>query len=444
MLKRIRQNMKTFSIPLWIVAASFVGTIFLVWGRGSVTGPSGNEVATVNGKGIDLISFNREYNNIVSRLRSQYGENFRKLFPEEQIKMEALRRLITRTLLLQEAENEGLKVSDWAVAKEIESMPAFQKDNKFSVELYKQFLKARRLNAHTFEEMVREDLLIQKLLTVVDHSASVTDFELKKLYIQNFGKRRFKYKEFNLKDFSPKVSDEEVEKYYQNHKDEFSEKTGEKYFLIEIPKSNTGAAERAKKAFNLARNGKIKELEEFNPQEVKDKNLIQEKFKNRPFGFYSSEKAFYVFFKKSGKRVKPLSEVKDKIREILRKEKAVALAQKAAEEFIKSNRELNSTTEEISKQEFFTKFKPLNPLEVESLYTLNTGKKTIIRTAQGFGIFQPITEIKVDKFDEKKMKELKDLILSIKNNSNYMNLLDLLQQKATVKINNQFFKKGEK
>ncbi len=444
MLKKIRQNMRTFSIPLWIVAASFVGTIFLVWGRGSVTGPSGSEVATVNGKGIGLVSFNREYSNIVSRLRSQYGENFRKFFPEEQIKMEALRRLIIRTLLLEEAEREGLKVSDWAVAREIESMPVFQENGTFSVELYRQFLKARRLNAHTFEEMVREDLLIQKLLSVVDHSASVTDFELKKLYAQNFGKRKFKYKEFRFDDFLPEVTDREIAEYYKKHRDEFSEETGERYFLIEIPKSESGAAEKARKAFNLARNGKLEELKKFKPQEIKDKNLIQEKFKNKPFGFYSTEKAFYVFFKDSGKAIKPLSEVRGEIEKILKREKALSLARKAAEEFLKSNKELGNETEEISKQEFFTKFKPVSPMDIESLYSLKTGEKTVVRTEQGFVVLQPISEIKVDGFDEKRIEGLKKLVLSFKNESNYMNLINLLQQKATVKLNSRFFKKGEK
>ena len=104
MLSKIRKNMRAFSIPLWIVAASFVGTIFLVWGRGSVSGPSGNEVATVNGRSIDLIEFNREYNQLVNQLQQQFGENYRKIFPDRDVKIAALQRLITRKLLLDEAK----------------------------------------------------------------------------------------------------------------------------------------------------------------------------------------------------------------------------------------------------------------------------------------------------------------------------------------------------
>jgi peptidyl-prolyl cis-trans isomerase D len=182
MLSKIRKNLKAYSVPLWIVAASFVGTIFLVWGKGAISGSYRNSVATVNGEGIDLVEFNREYNSLVRELKQQFGENFRKLFPEKRIKLTALQRLITRKLLLQAAKEEGIKVSDWAVAKEIMESPLFKKDGKFSVELYEEFLKANRLTKHTFEEMVREDLTIQKLLEVINRSPSVTEYEVKELY----------------------------------------------------------------------------------------------------------------------------------------------------------------------------------------------------------------------------------------------------------------------
>jgi peptidyl-prolyl cis-trans isomerase D len=137
MLSKIRKNLRAFSLPLWIVAASFVGTIFLVWGRGSVLGPSGTEVATVNGEGISLVEFNREYSNITNELRAKFGENYRKFIKDDEIKQAALRRLVVRKLLLQTAKEEGIQVSDWAVARAIEEIPAFQDNGTFSIKLYK-------------------------------------------------------------------------------------------------------------------------------------------------------------------------------------------------------------------------------------------------------------------------------------------------------------------
>ena len=439
MLSKIRKNMKAFSIPLWIVAASFVGTIFLVWGRGSVSGPSGNEVATVNGRSIDLIEFNREYNQLVNQLQQQFGENYRKIFPDKDVKIATLQRLITRKLLLDEAEKEGIKVSDWAVAERIRAFPIFQKDGKFSEELYREFLKANRLSPQVFEEMIREDLLIEKLMAVVNKSPSVTEFELQNLYRKTFGKREFRYKLFLSKDFKPEVSEKEIEEFYRKNLSQFREKTGQQYFLLRIPKKENGAEDLARKAYNLAKTGKTEELNSFNPQPVTDKKLISEKFKGKKFGFYSDENNYYVFFKKEGEKVKPLEAVRKEIEETLKKRKALEMARKAAEEFLKKGSQLQQKTESIGREQLFDQFKPVNPQDVEILFMGDKGKKFLIALENGFGVFEPITELTVDKLDKDKMEKLKNFILNAKTESNYQNFVNLLRQKATIKINQKFF-----
>ena len=441
MLSKIRKNLRAFSIPLWIVAASFVGTIFLVWGRGSISGPSGNEVATVNGEGIDLVEFNREYSSLVRELKQQFGENFRKLFPEKEIKLTALQRLITRKLLLQAAKEEGIKVSDWAVAKEIMSYPLFQKDGKFSVELYEEFLKANRLTKHTFEEMVREDLTIQKLLEVIDYSPSVTDFEVKELYKETFGKRDFSFRLFPAESFKPKVTEKEIEEYYRSHKKEFTEKTGKQYFLIKIPKGEKNAQDKAKEAFRLAKSGKTEELRKFSPEPVTDKKLIEKRFKGKNFGFYSDKNNFYVFFKQEGKKVKPLKTVKEEIVKKLKMQKALQLAEEAATKFLRENKGLTKKIKGLDKASFFEKFKPLNPADVDRLFSLHSGAKMVVALSNGYGVFQPTSEIRVDKYEKEKIEQIKKFILNIKRQSNYANFVSLLRKRATIKINHALFKR---
>ena len=440
MLSKIRKNLKAYSVPLWIVAASFVGTIFLVWGKGAISGSYRNSVATVNGEGIDLVEFNREYNSLVRELKQQFGENFRKLFPEKRIKLTALQRLITRKLLLQAAKEEGIKVSDWAVAKEIMESPLFKKDGKSSVELYEEFLKANRLTKHTFEEMVREDLTIQKLLEVINRSPSVTEYEVKELYKETFGKRDFSFKFFTVDSFKPKVTEKEIEDYYKAHKGEFTEKTKKQYFLIKIPKGEEGARDRAKEAFRLAKGGKKEELQKFSPEPVTDKELIEKKFKNKPFGFYSDKDNFYVFFKQEGEKVKPLESVKEEIAKKLKIQKALKLAKESATAFLKENKNLTEKVEGLDKASFFEKFKPLSPNDVDKLFSLPTGTKMIIALSKGYGIFEPTSEIKVDSYDKEKMEQIKEFILDAKRQSNYANFVNLLRERATIKINEALFK----
>ncbi len=433
MLSKIRKNLRAFSLPLWIVAGTFVGTIFLVWGRGSVSGPSGAEVATVNGEGITIVEFNREYSNVVDRFKSQFGENFRKFISEEDLKRITLSRLITRKLLLQVAKKEGFKVSDWAVAKFIEGIPAFQVNGTFSERIYKSFLRANRLTPKAFEDRVREDLLIQKVLTAVDYSPSVTDFEVKRLYKQVYGKRRFRYKLFPLKNFKVKVSLKEAKDYYEKNKELFSEEGKTEEFLLRFPKNREGEKE-AQKAFDLAKKGNFDELMKMNPEPLRDEEL-KEKLKNREFLFKSSDRELLLAFKFKRKRYKPFEEVKEEIFSRIRKEKALKLAKKAAKEF---KGRLSEETEPLDRDAFIKKFNPVE--SVENLFTAKVGERFVLELRDGFGVFSPSTNLSVEGFEKDKVERLKKFILAQKRESNYRNFLNLLRQRATVKINKEFFR----
>ncbi len=433
MLSKIRNNLRAFSLPLWIVAASFVGTIFLVWGKGSVSGPSGNEIATVNGEGIKLSQFSREYSNVESQLKAQFGENYRKIVTSDDIKRIALQRLITRELLLQEARKEGLQVSDWAVAKAIEEIPAFQENGKFSVKLYKEFLRARHLTPSAFEETVREDLLIQKLLSVVNNAPSVTKPEIDIFYRKFFGSRKFSYKIFPFSQFKPEVSEKEAREYYEKHREEFAEKgeTGE--FLLKFPKTTEGEKE-AQKAFKLAKEGKLEELLKMNPAKLKDKEL-QKELENKNFVFRSQGNRLLLAFKVQTKRYRPFEEVKEQIVKTLALQKAVKEAEKAAEKY---KGELPNQTELLDRAQFTEKFKPVE--SPEKLFTAKVGERVVLRLSNGYGVFSPQTDLTVENVDPKKVEKLKAFLLAQKQQSDYQNFLNLLSQKANVKINEELFR----
>jgi peptidyl-prolyl cis-trans isomerase D len=440
MLAKIRKNLRAFSVPLWIVALSFVGTIFLVWGRGTFSGPSGREVARVNGYSIDISEFGREYNFVVRELQNTFGEDYKKMFTEKGIKLRALERLIERTLLLQTAEKEGIKVSEWAVAKEISEMPVFQKNGKFSEERFKEVLKANRLSPEAFWKQVREDLTIRKLIEVISYSPSVTEFESKILYAKMFGKRKFAFKLFKTSSYNPEVTEKEIAEYYNSHKENFAEKGKESYFLIEIPRGEKNSQETARLAYRLAKEGKFAELETFSPKPAEDAKLIEEKFKGKNFGFYSDKEKFYVFFKKPSKKYKPLPAVKEAIVKRIKEKKAWELARKSAEEFSKNGKALSESTGMVSKEEFIKRFKPINFEDVDMLFSVSVGKRLVIPTSSGFGVFSPQSEVKVEGYDKEKMENLKALIENYKRESNYATFINLLRQRARIKVNQELLK----
>jgi len=438
MLSKIRKNLRAFSLPLWIVAASFVGTIFLVWGKGSVSGPSGSEVATVNGKGITVAEFNREYQSVVATLKSQFGENFRKLVKEEQIKRAALDRLITRKLLLQLAEKEGLKVSDWAVAKYVEEIPAFQENGKFSVNLYKAFLESRHLTPQAFENTVREDLLIQKVLAAVEKAPSVSNYELSLLYRKFFGKRNFKYKLFKAQDFSPEVSEKEIKKFYEENTELFKSEGRESYYLLTFPKTEEGQKE-AQKAYRLATEGKFNELLNLGAKPLESKDLI-EKLKNKAFVFKSTDDRLILAFKAVTTSYKPLEEVREEIENRLKESKGLELALKAAQEYRGG---LPQETGEVDFPAFLQKLKPLPAENPQALFfETPKGRRAVVQVEGGYAVIEPTTELKAGEVEKEKIEKLKESVLKAKRDSDYSNLINLLRQKAVIKVNPSFLGGG--
>jgi len=439
MLSKIRKNLRAFSLPLWIVAASFVGTIFLVWGKGSVSGPSASEVATVNGEGITVAEFNREYQSVVADLKSRFGENFRKFVKEEQIKRAALNRLVVRKLLLQVAEKEGLEVSDWAVAKHIEEIPLFQEDGKFSIELYKAFLESRHLTPQAFENTVREDLLIQKVLSVIDRAPSVSNYELSLLYREFFGRRNFRYKLFKAEDFASGVSEEEIKKFYEENTELFKGEGKESYFVLTFPKTEEGQKE-AQKAYRLATEGKFDELLKLGAEPLKDKELI-EKLKEKSFVFRSTDDGLILAFKAVKTSYRPLEEVKGEIEKRLRESRGLELALKAAQEY---KGELPEETGEVDFPAFLQKLKPLPTENPETLFfETPKGRRVVVQVEGGYAVIEPTTGLKAGEVEKEKMERLKEMVLNARKDSDYAHLINLLRQKAVVKVNPSLFGSGQ-
>src|ERR1043166_3703756 len=80
-----------------------------------------------------------------------------------QLRSSVLDNMIQQRLLTGRAVRLGLTVSDTELQRMIAQAPAFQLDGKFSLELYKNFLRSRGISDAGFENQVRRDLMIQQM-----------------------------------------------------------------------------------------------------------------------------------------------------------------------------------------------------------------------------------------------------------------------------------------
>ncbi|MFQ5847116.1 MAG: SurA N-terminal domain-containing protein [Candidatus Methylomirabilales bacterium] len=181
MLRSMRNNLKSLSITLWLVIASFIATIFLVWGMQSA-GPGSSRspavAATVNGDHIPWLEFQRAYQQQREALRRAYGDQWKEdLVRELDLRHRVLDGLITDMLLVQEAERVGLTVSREELAAAVMDNPLFAQEGTFSPQRYRRLLEANRLTPEQYEAAIREGLLRQKLATLIQTSAKISEVE---------------------------------------------------------------------------------------------------------------------------------------------------------------------------------------------------------------------------------------------------------------------------
>jgi peptidyl-prolyl cis-trans isomerase D len=208
-----------------IIVLSFVGTIFLVWGRGGdKAGGQSNYAATVNGTKISMDEFQKSY----YRNRGVYEQIYgRSMTPEMEkqlgLKKMTIEGLINNVLVAQEADHMGIKVSKDEVAAEIAKVPAFQKNGAFDFGQYQQMLKMNRMTPKAFEEAIEGDLLTQKARNKIKDQAKVTDEEVLQAFRKQNDKVDLQYVSFSPADVkgSIKLTDQELNSYLQDHQNEF-------------------------------------------------------------------------------------------------------------------------------------------------------------------------------------------------------------------------------
>jgi peptidyl-prolyl cis-trans isomerase D len=227
MLDLIRKKKKSVIVKVvfWTIIAAFVGTIFLVWGKGSDQGGQGVSVAvTVNETRISFEDYQRAYSNLYRLYQNIYRDQFTPAMEKQlRLRQQALDSLIDETLLLQEAGDEGLDISKKELVDSIAQIPAFQENGVFSKDRYLQVLSYQRLTPEDFETMQQRQLLIEKMGENLQSGIAVTDEDIEQEYRNQNEKVNLSFVKLPpaLFENRVKVSEEELRNYFTDHREEF-------------------------------------------------------------------------------------------------------------------------------------------------------------------------------------------------------------------------------
>lgn len=158
------------------------------------------------------------------------------------LRQQAVMQLIQRAEVRYEAERLGLKVSDQEVQDELQngmSKAYFFPDGKFiGKEKYEELLKLNGKTPETFENDVRQQLMVSKLISAVGASANASDAEVEQAYKDRNLKVKFQYAVLNLDDLTKQIkpTPSEVEAFFAANKAGYQsaipEKRQVRYFVI--------------------------------------------------------------------------------------------------------------------------------------------------------------------------------------------------------------------
>lgn len=195
---------------------------FALFGIDSYLNQAGRNVAVaeVNGSNISVQEYANALQNVRNRLQSE-GKMDQAQLDSPEVKSLVLNQLINKRLLSKEIQQEKYAISDAQLSTYITGMPEFQKEGKFSQELYDQTLEQNHISASKFEAGMRADMLAQQAQDGISKLAFVSNTRAENTFQLTNQQREVTVAELKTKDFMKdvKIDPSEVKSYYEKHKD---------------------------------------------------------------------------------------------------------------------------------------------------------------------------------------------------------------------------------
>lgn len=247
MIGWMQKHRKYLVVTIWISTIAFVGAGFVGWGAYSFN-KSGSSIAKVGDRTISVkdmqFAYSNAYNNINKQLQGTFTkEQANKMNLEQQV----LNSLINEELLLNYADDIGLKALDDDVKNKLANSEIFQVDGEFNLDRYNLLLRDLRLTANEYESKLKRSILLEKLDNVVKISPKVklTEMMASSLFMED--RISIDVIQINIENID--VNDSELKAYWEPIKDNF--KTEKTYDVLTkfVPSSSEVVNEKELKEF---------------------------------------------------------------------------------------------------------------------------------------------------------------------------------------------------
>jgi peptidyl-prolyl cis-trans isomerase D len=198
-----------------------IAVVFVFWGLKFDTTHL-TYAAKIDGEKISTQTVRRAWQQRQSQLQQMVqGELPPELVKSQQAAL--LDQFVRQTLLQQRAKDFGYRVSDEVLARRVAEVPQFQVEGKFSKDRYFATLRSAGMTETQFEADLQTELMVDQVRNAVVESAFVTPAELDRRYAIEKQAREVDYSLIPAGDFAGTVAvgDDEIQKWYDAHKDNF-------------------------------------------------------------------------------------------------------------------------------------------------------------------------------------------------------------------------------
>ncbi len=223
MISWMQKNNKFLIVTIWIATISFIFTGATYGFKYGIKSSSIGETGDIE---LSIDRFQMEYRNIYNR----YNQMFQGKFDEKQAKAMGLQQMVLNSmageaLLLNLAKEFGIIVSDRELADRLASIPSFQKDGNFNKNIYNSFLKNNGLSIKTFENSLRDNMIIEKTLSLLNLKGVEEEYKTFSTAFEIADK--LKYITLSLKDMNVTIDDTKLKEFWETRKEQFQ--TAKKY-----------------------------------------------------------------------------------------------------------------------------------------------------------------------------------------------------------------------
>jgi peptidyl-prolyl cis-trans isomerase D len=287
MITFMRRYRRGLQAGLLLVIAAFVGSLFVFGSSGfSGKGEEGDSVATVNGETISRRQYQERYQSVLEYYsQSNRGRLSPELAEQLGLPQRVVDEMVTERVIAQRAAAEGMALTDAEFNAAVHAMREFQDNGRFSMDRYRRFLQVRGVEA---EQELRRFLTMRKVQRLVVGGVRVTDPEVEQAWglrreevragwamvelaplvaaatasaeevaeylkahpdeFKQPERRKIQYVSIAPKDVAPKISDADVEKYYNEHLKEYETPAQVHAVHLLVRVADTGGSEAEDRA----------------------------------------------------------------------------------------------------------------------------------------------------------------------------------------------------